>query len=198
LQLISTMRVVCESFANYLLGILSSMEEHTLVYKVVPNAAPLNAADFCGRFARRAARASLFGKMRISPRARFLRKVRTMEAMIDRIADDFRAATRIDGDWCKGAGRISVGKNGNQSLRPEYLHERNHHTSEVVPESNSRGAIVLFSIECRKEDPHAWTLSLRLFLLCAWSSITRKVNQFGTPVLWDGGHRLPLHPNFKH
>jgi hypothetical protein len=33
LQLISTMRVVCESFANYLLGILSSMEEHTLLYK---------------------------------------------------------------------------------------------------------------------------------------------------------------------
>jgi hypothetical protein len=84
---------LCARFANPLVALLWSLSEHAKHYGTVPNAAPLDPANFLGARGQRIAFvSSLLCKVLLSQRLQFLHKISTLSEMVDDLNEDFCAA----------------------------------------------------------------------------------------------------------
>lgn len=100
---------LCNRFAHPLVAMLWALSEHSKHHGTVPNAAPLDPANFQGARGQRAAmRNSLLCRVLLSERSQFLYKISTLGEMVDDLNHDFcAAATEIandasvdsDADW---------------------------------------------------------------------------------------------------
>lgn len=90
---------LCNRFAHPLVALLWSLSEHAKHYGTVPNAAPLDPANFQGARGQRAALLnSLFCRVLLTERSQFLYKISTLGEMVDDLNHDFcAAATEIAG-----------------------------------------------------------------------------------------------------
>ena len=84
---------LCKLLTRELTGLLRALAEHAKHYGTIPNAAPLDAANFQGARAQRSARMStLLNHVLFSQRLQFLHKVSTLEEMVEDLAKGFRHA----------------------------------------------------------------------------------------------------------
>jgi hypothetical protein len=90
---------LCTRFANTLVSLLWSLSEHAKHYGTIPNAAPLDPANFQGSRGQRVARLnSLLCRVLLSERSQFLYKISTLGEMVDDLSQDFcSAAVEITG-----------------------------------------------------------------------------------------------------
>jgi hypothetical protein len=80
-------------FTVPLAGMLHALYDHAKHYGLVPNAAPLDAANYRGLRGQRSARmSSLLSRVLLTQRLQFLQKVTTLEEMVEDLDGDFRAA----------------------------------------------------------------------------------------------------------
>src|SRR5260370_11006449 len=76
-----------------LADLLRALSEHAKHYGTVPNAAPLDPANFQGQRVQRSARmSSLLNRVLLSQRLQFLHKVSTLEEMVEDLGKDYRDA----------------------------------------------------------------------------------------------------------
>ena len=95
--------------AGNLSAMLRALAGHAKHYGTVPNAAPLDAANFVGSKEQRTARMSgLLSRVLLTQRSQFLHKIGTLEEMVSDLGKDFRLAvenltnggpSNPDGDW---------------------------------------------------------------------------------------------------
>ncbi len=79
--------------ASNLGSVLRALASHAKHYGTVPNAAPLNAANFLGPKEQRTARMSdLLSKVLLTQRSQFLHKIGIIEEMVSDLGRDFRFA----------------------------------------------------------------------------------------------------------
>lgn len=84
---------LCERFTGCLAGILRALYEHAKHYGTVPNAAPIDPANYQGlRWQRSARLSSLLNRVLLSQRLQFLYKVSTLQEMVEDLEGDFQAA----------------------------------------------------------------------------------------------------------
>ena len=84
---------LCNRFAHPLVALLWSLSEHAKHHGTVPNAAPLDPANFQGARGQKAAhRNSLWCRVLLSERYQFLYKISTLGEMVDDLNLDFCAA----------------------------------------------------------------------------------------------------------
>ena len=84
---------LCSRFAHPLEALLWSLGEHAKHHGTVPNAAPLDPANFQGVRGQRAARMNnLLCRVLLSERSQFLHKVSTLTEMVEDLNHDFSAA----------------------------------------------------------------------------------------------------------
>jgi hypothetical protein len=84
---------LCGRFASPLVALLWSLGEHSKHHGTVPNAAPLDPANFQGARGQRCARFnSLLSRILLSERSQFLYKISTLGEMVDDLSQDFYAA----------------------------------------------------------------------------------------------------------
>jgi len=91
---------LCKFLIGPLVGMLRALREHAKHYGIVPNAAPLDAANYRGQRGQRCARMSgLLNRVLFSQRIQFLQKVSTIEELVEDLGKDFRsvAADLADG-----------------------------------------------------------------------------------------------------
>jgi hypothetical protein len=93
LQAIGITSGLCRLLTKMLAGLLRALSEHAKHYGTVPNAAPLDPANFQGQRGQRSARMSgLLNRVLLSQRLQFLHKVSTLEEMVEDLGKDFRHA----------------------------------------------------------------------------------------------------------
>jgi len=93
LQAVGITSGLCKLLTHALVGLLRALSEHAKHYGTVPNAAPLDPANFQGQRGQRSARMSgLLNRVLLSHRLQFLHKVSTLEEMVDDLGKDFRDA----------------------------------------------------------------------------------------------------------
>lgn len=81
---------LCSRFAHPLAALLRSLSEHAKHHGTVPNAAPLDPANFQGPRGQRSARlSSLLCRILLSERSQFLYKLSTLSEMVEDTNDDF-------------------------------------------------------------------------------------------------------------
>lgn len=86
---------LCNRFAHPLVALLWSLGDHAKHYGTIPNAAPLDPANFQGARGQRAARVSgLLCRVLFSERTQFLSKLGTLGEMVDDLNHDFCAAAK--------------------------------------------------------------------------------------------------------
>lgn len=100
---------LCSRFVHPLAALLWSLGEHAKHHGTIPNAAPLDPANFQGTRGQRAARmSSLLCRILLSGRSQFLHKISTLSEMVEDLHHDFcAAASKIvdfayadsDSDW---------------------------------------------------------------------------------------------------
>jgi len=74
-------------------AVLRALAGHAKHYGTIPNAAPLNAANFLGVKEQRTARMSdLLSRVLLTQRSQFLHKIGTLEEMVSDLGRDFRLA----------------------------------------------------------------------------------------------------------
>ncbi len=79
--------------AGNLSAVLRALSGHAKHYGTVPNAAPLNAANFLGPKEQRTARMSdLLSKVLLTQRSQFLHKINALDEMVSDLGRDFRIA----------------------------------------------------------------------------------------------------------
>jgi hypothetical protein len=79
--------------AGNLGAVLRALSGHAKHYGTIPNAAPLNAANFLGPKEQRTARMSdLLSKVLLTQRSQFLHKINALEEMVSDLGRDFRIA----------------------------------------------------------------------------------------------------------
>jgi hypothetical protein len=84
---------LCNLLTQPLTGLLRALSEHAKHYGTIPNAAPLDPANFQGQRGQRSARMSgLLNHVLLSHRLQFLHKVSTLEEMVVDLDKDFRRA----------------------------------------------------------------------------------------------------------
>lgn len=84
---------LCNRFTHPLVAVLWALGEHAKHYGTVPNAAPLDPANFQGSRGQRAARlSSLLCRVLLSERSQFLHKISTLGEIVDDLSRDFCAA----------------------------------------------------------------------------------------------------------
>jgi hypothetical protein len=72
---------------------LRALSEHAKHYGTIPNAAPLDPANFQGHRGQRSARmSSLLSHVLLSQRLQFLHKISTLEEMVEDLGKDYRHA----------------------------------------------------------------------------------------------------------
>jgi len=90
---IDTTSELCDLLIRPLAGILRALYEHARHYGTVPNAAPLNPANYRGQRGQRSARLSgLLNRVLLSNRLQFLHKVSTLAEMVEELGKDFGVA----------------------------------------------------------------------------------------------------------
>ncbi len=93
LQAIGITSGLCRLLTQTLAGLLRALSEHAKHYGTIPNAAPLDPANFQGQRGQRSARmSSLLSHVLLSHRLQFLHKVSTLEEMVEDLGKDFRHA----------------------------------------------------------------------------------------------------------
>ncbi len=93
LQAVGITSGLCRLLTERLAGLLRALSEHAKHYGTVPNAAPLDPANFQGQRGQRSARMSgLLNLVLLSQRLQFLHKVSTLEEMVEDLDKDFRRA----------------------------------------------------------------------------------------------------------
>jgi hypothetical protein len=93
LQAVGITSGLCRLLTQTLVGLLRALSEHARHYGTVPNAAPLDPANFQGQRGQRSARmSSLLNHVLLSQRLQFLHKVSTLEEMVEDLGKDFRHA----------------------------------------------------------------------------------------------------------
>jgi len=93
LQALAITSGLCRLLTQALAGLLRALSEHAKHYGTVPNAAPLDAANFQGQEAQRSARmSSLLNRVLLSQRLQFLYKVSTLEEMVEDLGKHYRYA----------------------------------------------------------------------------------------------------------
>jgi hypothetical protein len=84
---------LCKRLTQMLGGMLRSLSEHAKHYGTIPNAAPLDPANFQGSRGQRSARmSSLLNHVLLSQRLQFLHKVSTLEEMVEDLGKDYQNA----------------------------------------------------------------------------------------------------------
>jgi hypothetical protein len=84
---------LCKLLTQTLGGLLRALSEHAKHYGTVPNAVPLEPANFQGQRVQRSARMSgLLNRVLLSQRLQFLYKVSTLEEMVEDLGNDYRHA----------------------------------------------------------------------------------------------------------
>jgi hypothetical protein len=84
---------LCRLLTQALGGLLRALSEHAKHYGTVPNAVPLDPANFQGQRGQRSARMSnLLNHVLLSHRLQFLHKVSTLQEMVEDLGKDFRHA----------------------------------------------------------------------------------------------------------
>lgn len=84
---------LCKALTQTLAGLLRALSEHAKHYGTIPNAAPLDPANFQGQRGQRSARmSSLLNHVLLSQRLQFLHKVSTLEEMVEDLGKEFRLA----------------------------------------------------------------------------------------------------------
>jgi hypothetical protein len=88
---------LCKLLARPLAAMLRTLVEHAKHYGTLPNAAPLDPANFMGHKGQRSARMSgLLNKVLFTSRVQFLHKVSTLGEMVENLEDDYcRVADEI-------------------------------------------------------------------------------------------------------
>jgi len=90
---IGTSSELCSFFTAPLAGLLRALSEHAGHYGTIPNAVPLDPANYLGPRCQRSARMSgLLNRVLLSHRLQFLHKVNTLEEMVEDAGKDFRVA----------------------------------------------------------------------------------------------------------
>jgi hypothetical protein len=93
LQALGITSGLCGLLTQMLAGLLRALSEHAKHYGTIPNAAPLNPANFQGQRGQRSARmSSLLNHVLLSQRIQFLHKVGTLQEMVEDLGKDFRHA----------------------------------------------------------------------------------------------------------
>jgi len=83
---------LCSRFSHTLSALLGSLGEHAKHHGTIPNAAPLDPANFQGARGQRAARfTSLLCRVLLSERSQFLYKINTLGDMVEDLTQDFCA-----------------------------------------------------------------------------------------------------------
>jgi len=83
---------LCRFLTGPLAGMLRALHEHASHYGIVPNTAPLDAANYRGQRGQRSARMSgLLSRVLFSQRVQFLQKVSTVEEMVEDLDRNFCA-----------------------------------------------------------------------------------------------------------
>jgi hypothetical protein len=100
---------LCDRFSHHLVALLWSLGEHAKHYGTVPNAAPLDPANFQGQSCQRSARlSSLLCRILLTERWQFLYKISTLGEMVDDLRQDFSVvvaeiatsgSANSDADW---------------------------------------------------------------------------------------------------
>jgi hypothetical protein len=84
---------LCTRLAARLGALLHGLAEHAKHYGTIPNAAPLDPANFKGAKEQRTARMSdLLSRVLLTQRSQFLHKIGTLEEMVGDLGKDFRLA----------------------------------------------------------------------------------------------------------
>ena len=84
---------LCKLLTQTLGGLLRALSEHAKHYGTIPNAVPLDPANFQGQRGQRSARmSSLLNHVLLSQRLQFLHKLSTLEEMVQDLGNDFRHA----------------------------------------------------------------------------------------------------------
>jgi len=92
-QAVCVTPALCSRLTDPLAALLRALSEHSKHYGTVPNAAPLDPANFQGSRAQRAARMSaLLCRVLLSQRAQFLHKLSTLHEMVTDLGRDFSEA----------------------------------------------------------------------------------------------------------
>jgi hypothetical protein len=93
LQAVGITSGLCRLLTEMLAGLLRALSEHAKHYGTIPNAAPLDPANFQGQRGQRSARmSSLLNRVLLSQRLQFLHKVSTLVEMVEDLGKDFRRA----------------------------------------------------------------------------------------------------------
>ncbi len=93
LQAVGMTSGLCRLLTQALAGLLRALSEHAKHYGTVPNAAPLDPANFQGHKGQRSARmSSLLSHVLLSQRLQFLHKISTLEEMVEDIGKDYSHA----------------------------------------------------------------------------------------------------------
>src|SRR5437879_13554847 len=82
---------LCRLLTQTLARLMRALSEHAKHYGTIPNATPLDPANFQGQKGQRSARMSnLLNHVLLSQRLQFLHKVGTLVAMVEDLGKDFR------------------------------------------------------------------------------------------------------------
>lgn len=93
LMAVSMSSELCALLTSPLAGTLRALHEHASHYGTVPNAAPLDPANYHGARGQRSARmSSLLTRVLLSHRLQFLHKVSVLQEMVEDLSKDFRTA----------------------------------------------------------------------------------------------------------
>jgi hypothetical protein len=93
LQALGVTSGLCKLLTQTLAGLLRALSEHAKHYGTIPNAAPLDPANFQGHRGQRSAlMSSLLTRVLLTQRLQFLHKVTTLEEMVDDLGKEFRSA----------------------------------------------------------------------------------------------------------
>lgn len=99
-QVVSVAPALCSRLVQPLSALLRGLAEHAKHFGIVPNAAPLNPANFIGSKAQRSARMNaLLNRVLLSHRAQFLHKVSALADLIEDLNRDF---TQVAADLSDG------------------------------------------------------------------------------------------------
>jgi hypothetical protein len=92
-QAVCVAPALCTRLTEPLAALLRSLADHAKHYGTIPNAAPLDPANFQGARGQRSARmSSLLSRVLLSQRAQFLHKISTLHEMVEDFGKDFREA----------------------------------------------------------------------------------------------------------
>lgn len=101
LQAVGITAGLCKLLTQALGALLRALSEHAKHYGTIPNAVPLDPANFQGPRGQRSARmSSLVSRVLLSQRLQFLHKISTLEEMVETLGADYRhAATDLTGGF---------------------------------------------------------------------------------------------------